>query len=111
VLEQRLLVLVLVLEEVELLGLKVCAKVGGVSEGGKSIEDKDKDKGKGKDERTVKENGEERVEGKGKAQESTKGEEKKPNETEKEDAGDERKPDLWSILDLGPHHVGSKHQH
>ena len=38
----------------------------------------------------------------GKAQESMKGEEEKPNERGKEDSGDERKPDLWSIFKLHP---------
>ena len=47
-------------------------------------------------------NAEERVEGKGKVQESKKGEEKL-NEREKEDVGDERKPDLWSVFNLDPH--------
>jgi len=46
-----------------------------------------------------KENAEERVEGKGRAQESTKGE-GKPNKKAKEDAGDERKPELWNVFNL-----------
>ena len=56
---------------------KVRAKADGVSEGGKSIEEKDEDeeKGKGEAEGTGKEDAEERAEGKGKAQENTKHEE------------------------------------
>ena len=82
-------------------GRKVRAKVGG-----KFIEEKDEDeeKGKGKDEGLGKENDEESVEGKGKAQ----GEEEKPNEGEKEDAGDEKKPDLWSVFDLDPPRSGQR---
>ena len=71
---------------------------------GKPIEEKskDEDKGKGKAEGTGNENAQERAEGKGKAQISMKGEEEKPNERGKEDLGDERKPDLWSIFKLHP---------
>ena len=78
-------------------GRKVRAKVGG-----KSIEEKDEGKGKG--EGLGKENDEERVEGKGKAQ----GEEEKPDEREQEDAGEERKPDLWSVFDLDPPRSGQR---
>ena len=88
-------------------GRKVCAKVGGgVGEGSKSIEEKDDDerKGKGKAEGSGKEDVEESVVGKGKAQESAKGEEEESNEREKEDVGEERKPDLWSVFDLDPPH-------
>ncbi|KIJ97341.1 hypothetical protein K443DRAFT_681613 [Laccaria amethystina LaAM-08-1] len=91
-------------------GRRVRAKVGGVGEGGKSIKEKDEheEKGKGKAEGRGKENAEERVEGKGKAQEGTKGEEEEPNVREMEDAGDERKPDLWSVFDLDPPRGGQR---
>ena len=84
-------------------GRKIRAKVGGVSEGGRCIEENDKDekKGKGKAGGMGKANAEERVEGKGKAQEGTNGEEKL-NEREKEDAGDE------SVFDLDPPHGGKQ---
>ena len=93
-------------------GRKIGAKVGGVSDGGKCIEEKDKDEeqGKGKAEGIGKVNAEERVEGKGKAQERTKGE-RKPNERGKVDAGDEKKPDIWRVFDLDPPHGGNEHQH
>ena len=80
-------------------GRKIRAKVGGVSDGGKCIEEKDKDEeqGKGKAEGIGKVNAEERVEGNGKAQEGTKGEEK-PNERKQAEAGDE------SVFDLDPPH-------
>ena len=61
------------------------------------MKDKDEEKGMG----TGEEHAEERVEGKGKAQEGTKGEEK-PNEREKEDAGDE------SVFDVDPPHGGKQ---
>ena len=75
------------------------AKVGGISEGGKCTEeiDKDEKKGKGKAEGIGKVNAEKRVEGKGKDQEGTKGEEK-PNKRKKEEAGDK------SVSDLDPPH-------
>ena len=84
-------------------GRKVRAKVGG-----KSIEEKDEGegKGKGKDEGLGKEDDDERVEGKGKARETTKGEEEELNEWENEVAGDERKPDLWTVFDLDPPRSG-----
>ena len=50
------------------------------------------------------------MEGKGKAQERTKGE-RKPNERGKVDAGDEKKPDIWRVFDLDPPHGGNEHQH
>jgi len=81
-------------------GRKVRAKVGG-----KPIEEKDEGKGKGEAEGTGKESTEERVEGKGKAQEGTQCEE---DEREKEDAGDERKPDLWTVFDLDPPRGGQR---
>jgi len=83
-------------------GRKVRAKVGG-----KSIEEKDEDEEKGKEkaDETGKENAEERVEGKGKAQEGTQGEE---DEREKEDAGEERKPDLWTVFNLDPPRGGQR---
>ena len=84
-------------------GRKVLAKVGG-----KSIEEKDEDEGKGKAEGTGGKDDEERMEGKGKAQESKKGEEEKPDERENEDAGDERKPDLWSVFDFDPPRSGQR---
>ena len=82
-------------------GRKVRAKVRG-----KSIEEKDEDegKGKGKAEGLGKEDNDEKVEGKGKAQ----GEEEKPDEMEQEDAGEERKPDLWSVFDLDPSGSGRR---
>ena len=80
-------------------GRKVRAKVGG-----KSIEEKDEDGEKGKAKGTWKEHAEERVEGKGKAQ----GEEEKSDEREQEDAGEERKPDLWSVFDLDPPRSGQR---
>ena len=72
-------------------------RVGRVNERGKFIEGKEN--GKGKAEGTRKENAEERMEGKEKTLESTNAEEKQ-NRREKEDAGDERKPDLWSVFNL-----------
>ena len=86
-------------------GRKVRGKVGG-----KSIEEKDEDEdeGKGKAEGIGKEDDEERVEGKGKAREGTKGEEEKSVEREKEDAGEERKPDLWSVFNLDPPRSGQR---
>jgi len=86
-------------------GREVRAKVGGVSEGGKSIEEKDKDeeKGKGKTKGRMPKT----VEGKGKAQESTKSEEK-PNQREKEDAGDEGRPDLSGVFNLDPPRGGQR---
>ena len=74
-------------------GRKIRAKVGSVSDGGKCIEEKDKDEEQG----IGKVNAEERVEGNGKAQEGTKGEEK-PNERKQAEAGDE------SVFDLDPPH-------
>ena len=86
-------------------GRKVRVKVGGKSIEGK---DEDEEKGKGKAEGLGKEDDDERVEGKGKAPESTKGEEEKPDEREQEDAGEERKPDLWSVFDLDPPRSGQR---
>ena len=50
------------------------------------------------------------MEGKGKAQESTKGEEK-PNEREKEDTGDEGKRTYGAYSILTDLVAGNKHQH
>ena len=37
-----------------------------------------------------------------------KGEEDQPNEREKEDVGDERKPDLWSVFERDPPRGGQR---